>query len=41
VMCAHAKTVLVSYNHKERRTAPWSEEVVEAAKGFGFGRPDF
>ena len=41
VLSAQAKTVLVSFNHKERRPAPWSDEVVEAAKGFGFGRPDF
>ena len=41
VLSAQAKTVLVSFNLKEGRPAPWSEEVVEAAKGFGFGRPDF
>ena len=41
VLVAQAKTVMVSYNHKEGRPAPWAEEVVEAAKGFGFGRPDF
>ena len=41
VLSAQARTVLVSFNHREGKTAPWSEEVVEAAKGFGFGRPDF
>ena len=41
VLSAQAKTVLVSYNHAEGRPAPWSAEVVEAAKGFGFGRPEF
>ena len=41
VLAAQAKTVLVSYNHREGSPAPWSEEVVEAAKCFGFGRPDF
>ena len=40
-LAAQAKTVLVSYNHKEGSPAPWSEEVVEAAKCFGLGRPDF
>ena len=37
VLVAQAKTVLVSYNHKEGRPAPWAEEVVEAAKGFDSG----
>lgn len=41
VLSAQAKTVLVSYDHTAGRPAPWAEEVVDAANGFGLGRPDF
>ena len=37
---AEAKTVLVSFNHKEGRPVAWSQEVVDAAYGFGLGRPE-
>ncbi len=40
LLAANAKTVLVSYNHNEGRPAPWSQDLVKAAKDFGFGRPD-
>ncbi|MAI22656.1 MAG: thioesterase [Crocinitomicaceae bacterium] len=41
VLAAQAKTVLVSYNHSEGKPAPWAADVIEAAEGFGYGRPDF
>lgn len=40
-LVAQAKTVLVSFDHRAGRTSPWTNEVVEAIHGFGFGRPSF
>lgn len=38
---ASARTVLVSFNHREGVSAPWSQALIEALQGFGIGRPEF